>query len=183
LQTTSDTPGIKILQNARFMFEGTNATALYCAYIALFTTSKDNFPDIHAAWQQSMHLTNEVHINILLKARGTNDAAFRINTCIMKMIQLSLCSKYLRDEDTLQLVQDILDNKQTNLSLKTDDVAIGNTMADTDEIYKVSSVTSGHVRRQFELLNNRDGGGARAFLAAAINPTKAAAAEAPDEAF
>ena len=33
LQVTSDTPGIKILRNIRFLFEGTNATTLYRAYM------------------------------------------------------------------------------------------------------------------------------------------------------
>jgi hypothetical protein len=47
-----------------------------------------------------------------MKARNTNGAAFRINTYIMKMILLSLFSKYLRDKETLQLVQDILDSKK-----------------------------------------------------------------------
>jgi hypothetical protein len=69
-----------------------------------------------------------------------------------------------------ELPQGIFDNKQTNFSLKTDNAAIGNTPADTDEINKVSIVTSGHVRRQFELLN--DAGGARAFLAAEADKTE-----------
>jgi hypothetical protein len=112
LQMTSSTPGINIRRSARFLFEGTNATTLYRAYMALFSIGRDDCPDIHAAWQEIMHRVNEVHINIPLKARGKNEAAFRISTYLMKMIPLSLFYKYLRDDATLQLVQDILDNKQ-----------------------------------------------------------------------
>ena len=64
LQITSDTPGIKIVRNARFLFEGTNATTLYRAYMALFSIGPGDCPDIHAAWQEIMHRTSEVHSKI-----------------------------------------------------------------------------------------------------------------------
>jgi hypothetical protein len=39
---TSSTPGIAIPRNARFLFEGTNATTLYHAYMALFSIGPDD---------------------------------------------------------------------------------------------------------------------------------------------
>jgi hypothetical protein len=50
MQITNETPGIKILRDVRFLFEGTNALSFYRATMALFTFSKDCCPDIHAAW-------------------------------------------------------------------------------------------------------------------------------------
>jgi hypothetical protein len=49
MQITNDTPGIKILRDVQFLFEGTNATNLHRAYVALFTIPHDKCPNPHAA--------------------------------------------------------------------------------------------------------------------------------------
>jgi uncharacterized protein YeeX (DUF496 family) len=84
-----------------------------------------------------------VHANIPLRAKGKNHTAFRINTYIMKMLLLSLVFKYIRDDSTLQLVQEILDNKKPKFSIRTDNVAVGSSIEDTEAINDVSIVTSG----------------------------------------
>jgi hypothetical protein len=53
--------------------------------------ARDRCSNIYAAWLEVMDRTNEVHINIPMKAKNTNRAAFKINTFIIKMILLSLC--------------------------------------------------------------------------------------------
>jgi hypothetical protein len=99
IQISNNNLGIRIFWGTHFLFEGTTASALHRAYVALFTTPRDACPNTHAAWQQVMHITNEMHVSILMKAKNTNGAAFRINTYIIKMILLSLCSKCPRDKE------------------------------------------------------------------------------------
>jgi hypothetical protein len=57
---------------------------LYLANVALFTIPQYACPNIHVAWHQVMYLTNEMYLNIPMKARNTNGAAFRVNTYIRR---------------------------------------------------------------------------------------------------